>query len=322
MKNHKLPLKKKGDFSHPASPCVFACCPSKLCAFCFFSCRSKGLECEVVSGHAKGFGYRNGDSFHDKESDHAWNAVCTDGKWRLVDSCWGAGHGEDSHHHDGKARFKEHHFAMPPEQFALTHLPQDDRWQLLAVPITMEQFEKAVAPEPQFFKLGISVASHTSSIIHSKSGDVQIKINNPRTALLLAHLHPADDKKEALEGHTLVQTHDGVSTVNVHCPSAGEFVVKLYGRQPPTNRQGGGLSYGFLMSYTILTKAGKPNRHARFPKIFGGFERLPGAYIFSPISGSLARHSKAIKFHLLPSKSRKGQSSGGQEAHPPTAVRE
>ena len=84
-----------------------------------------------------------------KTSNHAWNAVCTDGKWRLLDSCWGAGYCDDQHRF--QARFNEHQFAVPPEQFVLTHLPEVERWQLLAEPITLEQFEKTASPKPTAF---------------------------------------------------------------------------------------------------------------------------------------------------------------------------
>ena len=116
----------------------------------------------------------------------------------------------------------------------------------------------------------------------------------------MADLCPAGNKKSKLEGHTLVQTRDSVSTVTVHCPSAGDFTVNLFGRPLTTNVQkSGGLSYEFLMAYTIRTKAGKPGRPPHFPTRFTAFIQLPRAYIFSPISGNLVRRSQPIKFHLL-----------------------
>ena len=278
------------------------CCRSVSLSFCstvtiVFLCRSNGVECEVISGYSKGYSYRQGDSFRNKSTNHAWNAVCADGKWRLLDSCWGAGYCDDQHRF--QVRFNEHHFAAPPEQFLVSHLPEEERWQLLAEPITLEQFEKMASPKPDFFHLGLSLSSHTSSMIRSKSGDVEIKINNPCAALLVADLRSIDDKKTILDGHAMVQTLHGAATMSVHCPSAGDFVVNLYGL-PSTYKTltSSNLTYGFLMEYTVRAQATKPDRPPRFPTLYTCFFQRH-AYLFSPVSLSLAQKSKPVEFHVL-----------------------
>ena len=54
-----------------------------------------GMECFVLSGASKGFGYtplQPGQPVPPFASTHAWNVVKIDnGEWKLVDSCWGAG---------------------------------------------------------------------------------------------------------------------------------------------------------------------------------------------------------------------------------------
>ena len=57
--------------------------------------RLAGLECEKISGQAKGAGYYPGcfdpDNLSDGPGAHAWNAVKLDGEWFVSDATWAAG---------------------------------------------------------------------------------------------------------------------------------------------------------------------------------------------------------------------------------------
>jgi transglutaminase/protease-like cytokinesis protein 3 len=72
-----------------------------------------GLQSEVVLGKASGA----------RQENHAWNAVMVDGKWGLVD-------------------ITRHSFLNPPEEFLARHFPFDPRWQLIAKPLTYEEWLK------------------------------------------------------------------------------------------------------------------------------------------------------------------------------------
>lgn len=78
-----------------------------------------GLECIVVGGHGKGYGFtplKDGERPPPrKASGHAWNAVKIDnGYWKLLDACWGAGSvcGQSYSQH-----FKPHQFTASNEMF-------------------------------------------------------------------------------------------------------------------------------------------------------------------------------------------------------------
>lgn len=91
-----------------------------------------GLECMVVGGHGKGFGFapvKDGQPPPPRDpTGHAWNAVRIDnGHWKLTDPCWGAGY------IDGPARsytrkFSPEQFTMSNELFGWKHFPQDSRY--------------------------------------------------------------------------------------------------------------------------------------------------------------------------------------------------
>lgn len=92
-----------------------------------------GLECVVVGGHGKGYGYtalKPGERPPPANATgHAWNAVRVDGGvWRLLDACWGAGHicGANNLF---KQEFSPVQFTNSSERFGNTHFPSDGRHQ-------------------------------------------------------------------------------------------------------------------------------------------------------------------------------------------------
>lgn len=85
-----------------------------------------GLECLVVGGHGKGYGYvATGPGQRIPPANptgHAWNAVrIDDGEWKLCDPCWGSGAlGGDNKYHRA---FTATQFTGTNEDFGLKHFP-------------------------------------------------------------------------------------------------------------------------------------------------------------------------------------------------------
>ncbi|KAK8080148.1 Kyphoscoliosis peptidase [Apiospora hydei] len=91
--------------------------------------RRAGLQCVVVGGHGKGYGYtplKDGEAPPPRDpSGHAWNAVMIDnGEWKLLDACWGAGNVGDGTYNKA---FKPEMFYLSNELFGLKHFPSDSR---------------------------------------------------------------------------------------------------------------------------------------------------------------------------------------------------
>lgn len=86
-----------------------------------------GLECDVVTGHCKGFGYtalKDGEPLPKEDpTGHAWNAVRIDGGgWKLLDPCWGAGNVDGATQTFNKV-FAPAEFHISNEQFGKRHYP-------------------------------------------------------------------------------------------------------------------------------------------------------------------------------------------------------
>ena len=109
-----------------------------------------------ISGYAKGYGYRTGDRF--TQTNHAWNSVMIDGKWRLIDVTWGCSSigsktGIETTANPG------FWFFTKPEFMIYTHLPELSEWSLLNHNVTLNDFENMIYLEKSFFELGYDQSS-------------------------------------------------------------------------------------------------------------------------------------------------------------------
>lgn len=89
-----------------------------------------GLECVMVTGHGKGYGYsplKPGERLPPcNPAGHAWNAVRIDGgQWKLLDACWGAGNVGNQVYNK---KFTPSYFTMSNDDFGIKHFPADDAY--------------------------------------------------------------------------------------------------------------------------------------------------------------------------------------------------
>jgi hypothetical protein len=112
-------------------------------------CKRAGVKAVKIDGWAKGIGYTQGTTFN--ETNHAWNAVSIDNKWYLLDATWGAGNVQGEKFNKS---FTEFYFLTPPERLIYSHLPKNEKWQLLKEPISKKQFEQRPAVNRCLLELG------------------------------------------------------------------------------------------------------------------------------------------------------------------------
>ncbi len=105
-------------------------------------CQKAGVESVQVFGHAKGSKFDEKQGLSNKQL-HAWNAVKLDGKWHLADSTFGAGIAIKGQF---KKQFRPEFFLAKPEFLAFSHLPHDEKWQLLDRPLTKTEFLRLSKP--------------------------------------------------------------------------------------------------------------------------------------------------------------------------------
>lgn len=240
-------------------------------------CEQAGIECVIIDGYAKGYSYRAGDKIGER-TNHAWNAVKIDGKWRLVDSTWGAGH------LDSRGKFvkdyEEFYFFTPPHLFIINHLPANPEFQFLEKPVTTKQYDELIKLSPLFFKLGFTLddLSHKNVNIRTNENLV-IRLKGTRSAALAAQVENRSGQE--IPDAALVRVSGGEFMVSAVFKNSGEYTLRIYGKQKTDRNQ-----YRDIVSYKIYAKVKKPDDRACYPKIFESYS-IRDVYLYSPLRGYL-----------------------------------
>lgn len=121
------------------------------------------LRVSCVYGHGRSRSWRfAGAPEEDPDTmppvNHCWNALYAGNCWRLLDAAWASGSvSSDGQFHKA---FNATYWLPPPEVLAVTHKPVLQGWQLLAEPISHEQYRRAVPRGAAFFRHGLELLSH------------------------------------------------------------------------------------------------------------------------------------------------------------------
>ncbi|XP_012727574.2 kyphoscoliosis peptidase [Fundulus heteroclitus] len=212
------------------------CCSySNLCTK---MCREVGIECQEVTGHSKGIGYRQGHSLKHVKSDHLWNAVLLAGEWFLLDACWGAGQ-VDMQNESFVKRFDDFYFLTDPEEFIDSHFPDEQKWQLLDKPISIEEFEKRVFKTSAFFTMGLRLISplHYHIITDDGEATVSLGFSRPTTFTYeitqhqdLLHCGALEQKESSSSSFGLLTVSHRSMKLQLMPPQSDTYDVQLFAR--------------------------------------------------------------------------------------------
>ncbi|KAI4872223.1 hypothetical protein NFI96_012396, partial [Prochilodus magdalenae] len=227
---------------------------SKLCQQ---MCKEVGIECRLVSGHGKGVGYRQGQSYQNTKSNHMWNAVKLEGHWYLLDACWGAGTVDM----DKKVfiqRYKEFYFLTDPEDFINSHWPNEEEWQLLKRPIKLEEFEKSVLRASEFYRLGLTLIypKHFSLITENGEASISVGYSQPVDFTYKISQRRGSEQKEMSKSLGLMTVTQSSMKLRVLPPSAGTFDIMLFAH--PRNATG---VFNWVCSFLLECPEAKPAEH-------------------------------------------------------------
>ncbi|OAF69088.1 hypothetical protein A3Q56_03165 [Intoshia linei] len=147
-------------------------------------CSYAGMQCCVIIGYAKGFDYKPGMKFDSDICSHSWNTVLIDNTWRLIDCHWAARRYIGIDFTDDNLHYKldEFYFCPDPHQMIFTHFPNDVKWQLIELPISLEDFESLVTLKSNFFKNNLTIITHENAVTES-AGQLMISFGIKDTSM-------------------------------------------------------------------------------------------------------------------------------------------
>lgn len=243
---------------------------------------SSGLRAEKLTGFAKGYGYRIGESM--KRPNHAWNAVQIDGRWYLLDSTWDAGSVDQDTQGFRRNNSDFNFFLTNPSHFIYTHLPENRQWQLLDSAWTPEEFYAAVGATDKAFRMGLRVDQHPASSIRVAGS--QYEFDFATSNALMGTLKR--DEKRVPGNWAMVQFDEsGRAKLLVSAPDRGSHAITIFSSDQP---QASVLAS--LLEYRMVFDS--PG--GEFPETFGRYLSTKTA-LRTPLQGVL-KAGKPVTFSL------------------------
>lgn len=211
---------------------------------------------QKIIGYSKHAKLEIGES---PNSFHAWVALVINHKWWLVDPHWccssitgvgSAGWSLVAHDIGGEERSQEEkviykldedYFLTNPEEFIYSHFPRDNNaWQLLARPVTFQEFIDMAYLKPTFFNLDLRPLEQKKCVLYAPEGEIEIKIGTPhdRSIEFRYQLWMSDAQKIGnvkLERYCIMEQKDNTLICKSRFPVAGKFKHVLFGRSAETD---------------------------------------------------------------------------------------
>ena len=193
------------------------------------------IETHYVTGYAKGASWVDGKI--PTSSNHAWNAIKLGSSYYLIDVTWGSGSCDGDVY---SPNYRENYFCSRPEAFIRSHLPAEEKWQLISPTITLEQFAKMLDLTLDFFDLGFKTVSPDMPTI-TTNGELTIKLTYESKVAILTNLY--SDITEGKSDTCWTQYHS--TSVDITCRTnyRGTYKINLF-----SDVSG---KYNFLLSYNI-----------------------------------------------------------------------
>ncbi len=180
-------------------------------------CFSVGLECEIISGWARGSKREIGKELG-KKTTHAWNAIKLDGQWYLCDVTWAAGYTNGPEFHQD---FVDAYFCTPPQLFLNNHYPEDKKW-FLTTSISKKKFVNQVYYGRNGTQMMIEdVNLKDGNILYKKDKKIVFEVKVPTAVKKVGVFTPKDKYLTIVD----FEQKDGVISFEVSLKKYGKYFL-------------------------------------------------------------------------------------------------
>uniref|UniRef100_A0A3Q2QEY6 Kyphoscoliosis peptidase n=1 Tax=Fundulus heteroclitus TaxID=8078 RepID=A0A3Q2QEY6_FUNHE len=136
-------------------------------------------------------------------------------------------------------RFDDFYFLTDPEEFIDSHFPDEQKWQLLDKPISIEEFEKRVFKTSAFFTMGLRLISplHYHIITDDGEATVSLGFSRPTTFTYeitqhqdLLHCGALEQKESSSSSFGLLTVSHRSMKLQLMPPQSDTYDVQLFAR--------------------------------------------------------------------------------------------
>ncbi|CAG2199190.1 unnamed protein product [Mytilus edulis] len=196
---------------------------------------TKDIKCQKISGFSKGYGHQLGTIIsYQTKTDHAWNVVFVLGKWRFIETTWGAGSLDDQKTFVKK--FSNFYFLTKPEHFIEDHFPYinndaegSKEWQLLKRPVSLEEFSKTLKTTKFAREWGVIFPSHKHEVV-KVDRKASIPIESKQNTLVSVKVNLYNSNTELCNNSVvLVKDNGSKCTITIMPKEIGKYTLKVYG---------------------------------------------------------------------------------------------
>jgi hypothetical protein len=158
------------------------------------------------------------ETLHPTESNHSWNIAEINKKWFLFDVT--------AARDDILSKKTDFYWFMSrPEEFIVSHYPNNDKWTLLQKKITLEDFLAFPIISKQFFKLGFSNSYTRNGTIKKFLGeDVRIYIKPTFACLSLPKTYNLENGEKI---ETKYKNLSDLGCIDFKFPNRGNYALKI-----------------------------------------------------------------------------------------------
>ena len=189
-----------------------------------------GLHCVIIDGFSKGAGYRPGAKLQGQAFRNQWTAVNVEGSWRFINCNWGARHVKGPNDQALTYKCDEFYFLTDAEDHIYQHFPDDQQWQLLKKPISIEEFGRLPVTKSPFYNKRLHFSYRYDAILKASDGVTEVRLVMPKLMGFAAKLHNKEKKipDDVLTERVLVRAIDNEVAVSVNLPMPGVYYLDIF----------------------------------------------------------------------------------------------
>ena len=225
-------------------------------------CGAMGVEAYRVVGYSKAGDFVPG--VKPKASDHAWNAIKVDGNYYVLDATWGIGSCEED---DYVPLLRDSYFCTKPEAFIRTHLPADNKFQLVYPTITLEEFSNMLEIGMEFYEYGMTKIEPDLAFFDIDDGKIEVEITfEPSDEAIAFNYHLFQKRANSYtekENACWIVKKETTATFTCYANKYGKYILEIYGG--PAGDEG----LPYLLEYEIKSKRTIYDNPAGFPLAYG-----------------------------------------------------